>query len=353
MVSTSHGLFDLRCLQEAGIFEGATSIVRLKEMMDVKPKLLDQIRDKIRLKHYSIRTEQAYIDWSRRYILYHNKRHPKDMGKTEVEQFLTHLAVERNVAASTQNQALSAILFLYKEVLRQDIGWLDNMEHAKRPARLPVVLTAAEVRTVLAHLEGRHRLMANLLYGGGLRLMECVRLRVKDLDFEYRQITVRDGKGQNDRLTMFPESVIEPLKTHLADVKIIHNQDLQDGFGDVYLPFALARKYPNAGREWGWQYVFPASKRSIDPRSGIERRHHIQEQTLQRAVKEAVRASGIAKPASCHSLRHSFATHLLMSGYDIRTIQELLGHKDVSTTMIYTHVLNRGGRGVASPLDQL
>ncbi|MCP5133688.1 MAG: integron integrase [Gammaproteobacteria bacterium] len=321
--------------------------------MDVKPKLLDQIRDKIRLKHYSIRTEQAYIDWSRRYILYHNKRHPKDMGKTEVEQFLTHLAVERNVAASTQNQALSAILFLYKEVLRQDIGWLDNMEHAKRPARLPVVLTAAEVRTVLAHLEGRHRLMANLLYGGGLRLMECVRLRVKDLDFEYRQITVRDGKGQNDRLTMFPESVIEPLKTHLADVKIIHDQDLRDGFGDVYLPFALARKYSNAGREWGWQYVFPASKRSIAPRSGIERRHHIQEQTLQRAVKEAVRASGIAKPASCHSLRHSFATHLLMSGYDIRTIQELLGHKDVSTTMIYTHVLNRGGRGVASPLDQL
>lgn len=321
--------------------------------MDVKPKLLDQIRDKIRLKHYSIRTEQAYIDWSRRYILYHNKRHPKDMGKTEVEQFLTHLAVERNVAASTQNQALSAILFLYKEVLGQDIGWLDNMEHAKRPARLPVVLTAAEVRTVLAYLEGRHRLMANLLYGAGLRLMECVRLRVKDLDFEYRQITVRDGKGQNDRLIMFPESVIEPLKTHLADVKIIHNQDLQDGFGDVYLPFALARKYPNAGREWGWQYVFPASKRSIDPRSGIERRHHIQEQTLQRAVKEAVRASGIAKPASCHSLRHSFATHLLMSGYDIRTIQELLGHKDVSTTMIYTHVLNRGGRGVASPLDQL
>lgn len=321
--------------------------------MDVKPKLLDQVRQKIRIKHYSIRTEQAYVDWIRRYILYHQKRHPQDMGKPEIEQFLTHLAVERNVAASTQNQALSAILFLYKEVLQQDIGWLDGMEHAKRPARLPVVLTATEVRAVLAYLDGRHRLMANLLYGSGLRLMECVRLRVKDLDFEYRQLTVRDGKGQNDRRTLLPESLIEPLKTHLADVKIVHHQDLQEGFGDVYLPFALAQKYPNAGREWGWQYVFPASKRSVDPRSQVERRHHLDEQLLQRAVKEAVRAAGIAKPATPHTLRHSFATHLLMAGYDIRTIQELLGHKDVSTTMIYTHVLNRGGRGVASPLDQL
>lgn len=321
--------------------------------MDVKLKLLDQVRQKIRIKHYSIRTEQAYVEWIRRYILYHQKRHPQDMGKPEIEQFLTHLAVERNVAASTQNQALSAILFLYKEVLQQDIGWLDGMEHAKRPARLPVVLTATEVRAVLAHLDGRHRLMANLLYGSGLRLMECVRLRVKDLDFEYRQLTVRDGKGQNDRRTLLPESLIEPLKTHLADVKIVHHQDLQEGFGDVYLPFALARKYPNAGREWGWQYVFPASKRSVDPRSPVERRHHLDEQLLQRAVKEAVRAAGIAKPATPHTLRHSFATHLLMAGYDIRTIQELLGHKDVSTTMIYTHVLNRGGRGVASPLDQL
>jgi integron integrase len=220
-----------------------------------------------------------------------------------------------------------------------------------RSARLPVVLTATETRTVLAHLEGRHRLMANLLYGAGLRLMECVRLRVKDFDFEYRQITVRDGKGQKDRLTMLPDSLMGPLQAHLADVKILHEQDLRQGFGNVYLPFALDRKYPNAGREWGWQYVFPASQRSIDPRSHIERRHHIDEQTLQRAFKNAVRAAGIAKPASCHSLRHSFATHLLMSGYDIRTVQELLGHKDVSTTMIYTHVLNRGGRGVVSPLD--
>lgn len=321
--------------------------------MVVKPKLLDQVRDKIRFKHYSIRTEHAYVDWIKRYILFHGKRHPQEMGKQEAEQFLSHLAVDRNVAAPTQNQALSAILFLYKEVLEQDIGWLENVERAKRPARLPVVLTATEVRAVLAHLEGRYRLMANLLYGAGLRLMECVRLRVKDFDFEYRQITVRDGKGQKDRLTMLPDVLIEPLQTHLADVKILHEQDLREGFGNVYLPFALERKYPNAGREWGWQYVFPASQRSVDPRSRIERRHHLDEQTLQRAFKKAVRAASITKPASCHSLRHSFATHLLMSGYDIRTVQELLGHKDVSTTMIYTHVLNRGGKGVASPLDAI
>ncbi len=321
--------------------------------MNVKPKLLDQVRAKIRFKHYSIRTEQTYVDWIRRYILFHDKRHPQEMGKQEVEQFLSHLAVERTVAASTQNQALSAILFLYKDVLEKDIGWLDDVERAKRPARLPVVLTTTEVRTVLAQLEGRHRIMANLLYGAGLRLMECVRLRVKDLDFEYRQITVRDGKGQKDRLTLLPDALIEPLQTHLADVKILYTQDLRAGFGNVYLPFALERKYPNAGREWGWQYVFPASQRSIDPRSNIERRHHLDEQTLQRAFKNAVRASSIAKPASCHSLRHSFATHLLMAGYDIRTVQELLGHKDVSTTMIYTHVLNRGGKGVLSPLDAI
>lgn len=321
--------------------------------MVVKPRLLDQVRDKIRFKHYSIRTEHAYVDWIKRYILFHGKRHPQEMGKQEAEQFLSHLAVDRNVAASTQNQALSAILFLYKEVLEQDIGWLENVERAKRPARLPVVLTATEVRAVLAYLEGRYRLMANLLYGAGLRLMECVRLRVKDFDFEYRQITVRDGKGQKDRLTMLPDVLIEPLQTHLADVKILHEQDLREGFGNVYLPFALERKYPNAGREWGWQYVFPASQRSVDPRSRIERRHHLDEQTLQRAFKKAVRAASITKPASCHSLRHSFATHLLMSGYDIRTVQELPGHKDVSTTMIYTHVLNRGGKGVASPLDAI
>lgn len=319
----------------------------------VKPRLLDQVRDKIRVKHYSIRTEQAYLDWVKRFVLFHGKRHPEAMGAAEVEAFLTHLAVERNVASSTQNQALSAILFLYKEVLGKDLPWLENVERAKRPARLPVVLTPAEVRAVMAHLDGRHRVMAGLLYGAGLRLMECVRLRVKDVDFAYQQITVRDGKGNKDRVTMLPQSVVEPLRDHLAKVRILHGRDVEEGFGEVYLPFALERKYPRAGREWGWQYVFPATKRSVDPRSGKERRHHIDEQSLQRAVKNAVRLAGVNKQASCHTFRHSFATHLLESGYDIRTVQELLGHNDVSTTMIYTHVLNKGGKGVRSPLDHL
>ncbi|MGH8612285.1 MAG: integron integrase [Gammaproteobacteria bacterium] len=312
---------------------------------------MDQVRERLRLKHYSIRTEQAYRDWIKRYILFHGKRHPAAMGKEEVEGFLTHLAVERKVAASTQNQALSAILFLYKEVLGRELEWLDNVQRAKRPARVPVVLTEAEVRALLGQLEGRHWLMASLLYGAGLRLMECVRLRVKDIDFGYAQITVRDGKGEKDRVTMLPVALREKLAQHLERVQALHQKDLREGFGEVYLPYALARKYPRAGREWAWQYVFPASKRSIDPRSDSERRHHIDEQSLQRAVKTASRQAGIAKPASCHTLRHSFATHLLQSGYDIRTVQELLGHKDVSTTMIYTHVLNRGGKGVRSPLD--
>jgi integron integrase len=319
--------------------------------MNAQPRLLDQVRDKIRLKHYSIRTEQAYLDWIKRFILFHGKRHPENLGSAEVEQFLTHLAVERKVAASTQNQALNAIVFLYTEVLGRELGWLDNMERAKRPARLPVVLTATEVRALLVRLEGHHWLMASLLYGAGLGLMECVRLRVKGIDFENTQITVRDGKGDKDRVTMLPESLVTLLKTHLEKVKALHEQDLREGFGEIYLPLALARKYPSAGREWGWQYVFPASQRSSDPRSDKERRHHIAEQALQRAVKKAVREAGIVKPASCHALRHSFATHLLQSGYDIRTVQELFGHKDVSTTMIYTHVLNRGGKGVKSPLD--
>jgi integron integrase len=321
--------------------------------MKTKPRLLDQVREKLRLKHYSIRTEQAYADWVKRFVLFHGKRHPERMGEVEIEAFLTHLAVERNVAASTQNQALSALLFLYKEVLGRELGWLDNLTRAKRPARVPVVLTSTEVRSLLARLTGRHWLMASLLYGAGMRLMECVRLRVKDIDFEYTQITVRDGKGEKDRVTMLPSSAVALLKTHLEQVKAIHEQDLREGFGEVYLPFALARKYPNAGKEWGWQYVFPATKRSGDPRSGKERRHHIEEQSLQRAVKKAIRDAGIHKPASCHTLRHSFATHLLQSGYDIRTVQELLGHKDVSTTMIYTHVLNKGGKGVRSPLDNV
>lgn len=317
------------------------------------PRLLDQVREAIRLRHYSIRTEQAYTDWIKRFILFHGKRHPRELGAAEVERFLTHLAVEGRVAASTQNQALSALLFLYKAVLRVDLPWLGEVTRAKRPGRLPVVLTVEETRRVLAHIHGPQGLMAGLLYGAGLRLLECVRLRVKDVDFGYRQITVRDGKGEKDRVTMLPQAVLEPLRAHLEKVKVLHEQDLEEGFGEVYLPHALERKYPNAAREWGWQYVFPAAKRSVDPRSGRERRHHVDEQSLQRAMKKAVRAAGLTKPASCHTLRHSFATHLLQSGYDIRTVQELLGHKDVATTMIYTHVLNRGGQGVVSPLDGL
>lgn len=316
------------------------------------PRLLDQVRGAIRLRHYSIRTEQAYTDWIKRFILFHGKRHPREMGAAEVERFLTHLAVEGRVAASTQNQALSALLFLYRTVLKVDLPWLGEMTRAKRPGRLPVVLTVEEVRRVLARIDGQQGLMADLLYGAGLRLLECVRLRVKDLDFEMRQITVRDGKGEKDRMTMLPQAVLEPLRAHLEKVKVLHAHDLEEGFGEVYLPYALDRKYPDASREWGWQYVFPAAGRSVDPRSGKERRHHVDEQTLQRAMKKAVRAAGLTKPASCHTLRHSFATHLLQSGYDIRTVQELLGHQDVATTMIYTHVLNRGGSGVISPLDR-
>ncbi|BBA34416.1 integron integrase [Methylocaldum marinum] len=311
------------------------------------------MRDKIRVKHYSLRTEDAYVQWIKRFILFHGKRHPKDMSAPEVEAFLSHLATQRNVAASTQSQALSAILFLYREVLGIELPWLENVTRAKKPQRLPVVLTVQEVKSVLAHLDGRNWVMASLLYGSGLRLMECVRLRVKDVDFAMRQIVVRDGKGAKDRVTMLPDSPVEPLKHYLEKVKAVHEKDLHEGFGEVYLPFALERKYPNAGREWGWQYVFPASQRSIDPLSGKERRHHLDEKVLQRAVRTAVREAGLTKPASCHTLRHSFATHLLQSGYDIRTVQELLGHKDVQTTMIYTHVLNRGGRGVVSPLDRI
>ena len=316
-----------------------------------KPKLLDQVRAIIRRKHYSIRTEQAYVDWIKRYIFFHGKRHPLEMDEREVEQFLNHLAVDKKVAASTQNQALSALIFLYREVLEKEIGWMDNLERAKLPQRLPVVLTETEARDVLAHLDGRNWLMASLLYGAGLRLMECLRLRVKDIDFEYGQITVRDGKGNKDRVTMLPLASAELLKRQLEKTRVLHEQDIAAGFGEVYLPYALERKYKNAAREWGWQYVFPAAKRSIDPRSQKVRRHHADEKSLQRAVKNAVRAAKISKPATCHTFRHSFATHLLRNGYDIRTVQDLLGHKDVSTTMIYTHVLNRGGKGVLSPLD--
>lgn len=317
------------------------------------PRLLDQVREKIRVKHYSIRTEKSYVDWIKRFILFHDKRHPEKMGGLEVEKFLTHLATDRNVTASTQNQALAAILFLYREVLKIELPWLDDMQRAKKPARLPVVLTRAEVRGVLSHLDGMMGLMAALLYGSGLRLMECVRLRVKDVEFDYKQLVVRDGKGGKDRVTMLSDNLVDPLKQQIERARVIHEQDLREGFGAVYLPFALERKYPNAPREWAWQYVFPATHRSVDPRTNIERRHHIDEKRLQRAMKNAVRAASIHKPASCHTLRHSFATHLLENGYDIRTVQELLGHTDVATTMIYTHVLNKGALGVNSPLDRL
>ena len=316
------------------------------------PRLLDQVREVIRIKHYSIRTEQAYLQWIRRYILYHGRRHPRDMGESDVTEFLSSLAIKAKVSASTQNQAMHAILFLYRDVLKASIPWLENVQRAKRPLRLPVVLTREEVKALLAGLEGTAWLMAALTYGAGLRLMECLRLRVKDLDLDRGQLLVRDGKGQKDRVTMLPRDVVDPLRSHLAKVRLLHERDLKAGFGRVYLPFALDRKYPNADREWGW-HVFPSARRSVDPRGGVERRHHCDPSVLQRAVREAVRRAEIVKPASVHTLRHSFATHLLESGYDIRTVQELLGLSDVKTTMIYTHVLNRGGRGVISPLDNI
>jgi integron integrase len=318
---------------------------------DRKPKLLDQVRDELRVRHYSIRTEEAYVDWIKRFILFHGKRHPAGMGAGEITGFLTDLAVTRKVAASTQNQALSAILFLYKQVLKKEVGLLSLPERPQRSLRVPVVFTKAEAKAVLAHLKGDYRLMGELLYGAGLRLMECLRLRVKDVDFGYSQIVLRDGKGGKDRITILPEQLQESLKRHLEAVKEIHRRDLALGHGKVYLPHALAEKYPSAERAWVWQYVFPAARHSVDPRSGDVRRHHAGEKNLQNAVKEAIRAAGINKAASCHTFRHSFATHLLRDGYDIRTVQELLGHKDVSTTMIYTHVLNRPGLAVKSPLD--
>ena len=316
-------------------------------------KLLDQVRHVIRKKHYSIRTEQAYTNWIKKFILFNNKRHPKDMGEKEISQYISYLAVKRNVAASTQNQALNAVVFLYKQVLNRDLGDFGNMQRAKRPKNLPTVLTKDEANLVLTVMSGTHALMAKLLYGCGLRLMECLRLRVKDIEFDSNQIIVRDGKGQKDRVTMLPEQLKTQLIEHLKRVRVLHEKDLKCGFGEVYLPYALSRKYPNAAKEWYWQYVFPSKKISRDPRSGKYRRHHANETALQRAVRNAARSVGISKPVSPHTFRHSFATHLLEAGYDIRTVQDLLGHSDVSTTMIYTHVLNKGGMGVKSPLDMV
>jgi integron integrase len=320
--------------------------------MDPKPPmLLDKVRETIRLKHYSKRTEEAYVHWIRQYLRHYKPRHPRELGASEIEAFLTHLAVEQQVAASTQNQALSALLFLYREVLQLDLADSLRFTWAERPKHVPSVLTKAEVNTVLDKMTGACGLMARLLYGSGLRLTECIQLRVKDLDFEQFQLMVRNGKGDDDRVTMLPESLVSPLRAHLQWRKLLHEQDLKRGCGNVYLPFALERKYPNAQREWVWQFVFPSSHLAKDQKTGVMRRWHISESTLQKAVRDATLAAGIDKRVGCHTFRHSFATHLLESGYDIRTVQELLGHKDVKTTMVYTHVLNRGGLAVKSPLD--
>jgi integron integrase len=319
--------------------------------MEAAPKLLDRVRDRIRAKHYSLRTERAYLDWIRRFILFNDKKHPADMSAPEVEQFLTHLAVEGRVAAPTQNQALAAILFLYRDVLEIELPWIENVVRARMPVRVPVVLPRADVQRLLDHLEGEFHLIAQLLYGSGLRLMEALRLRVKDLDFEYSQIVVRDGKGRKDRVTILPETTVPPLQRQLCQVRDSHRRAINLGFAGVELPDALDRKYANAPIDIGWQYVFPAPRPSRDPRTGAIRRHHLHETSVQRAVRQAARRAGITKPVGPHTLRHCFATHLLERGYDIRTVQELMGHADVRTTQIYTHVMKKGAAAVKSPLD--
>lgn len=317
------------------------------------PKLLDRLRESLRSRHYSRRTEETYCQWVRRYIFFHDVRHPAEMGEEEINAFLTHLAVNDKVSASTQNQALSALLYLYRHVLKRDIGDLGDVIRARKPKRLPVVLMRDEVKSILTHLDADKWLMSALMYGAGLRLMECLRLRVQDVDIAGRQIMVRDGKGGKDRRTMLPESLTVPIQEHLQRVKDIHECDLADGWGRVQLPDALDRKYPNAPFEWRWQWAFPQETRWRNTRTGEQGRHHVHQTVMQRAIKDAVRRAGVVKRVGCHTLRHCFATHLLEDGYDIRTIQELLGHKDVSTTMIYTHVLNKGGHGVRSPVDGL
>jgi len=318
-----------------------------------KPKkLLDQVREALRTKHYSYRTEQTYIDWIKRYILFHKKQHPKELGVDEIREFIAHLATDRKVAASTQNQALSAILFLYRTVLQQEINLSPDLIKPSRPKRLPTVLTHEEAMSVIDAMRGTTRIMTKILYGSGLRLMECMRLRVRDIDFEHHQIIVRGGKGDDDRFTILPDSVAADLKHILQDVKALHQKDLRDGYGEAVLPNALGVKYKNAGKEWGWQYIFPASRLSLDPVSGVIRRHHLDQSVLQKTIRNAVRLANIDKEVTAHTFRHSFGTRLLQKGYDIRTIQELLGHKDVKTTMIYTHVLQRGAMAVISPLDE-
>lgn len=317
------------------------------------PRLLDEVRRVLRLKHYSLRTEVVYVAWIRRFILANGKRHPRDMSSAEVEGFLSSLAVHGKVAASTQNQALAALLFLYRCVLGVELPWLEGVTRAKRSQRVPTVLSREEIARILTRMEGRSWLLASLLYGTGMRIMEALRLRIKDVDFDRNEITIRQGKGAKDRRTMLPRTLVEPLRREIERARALHEADLLEGFGATWLPYALARKYPNAARDIGWQYVFPAAYRSHDPRDGVERRHHFADGILSRALKASCRDAGISKSVSAHTLRHSFATHLLESGYDIRTVQELLGHKDVATTQIYTHVLNRGGSGVLSPLDRM
>ena len=314
--------------------------------------LLGQLRSQIRVRHYSLRTEETYVHWTRRYLRFHGHRHPRELGPDEMKAFLSALADGRGVAASTQNQALSALLFLYKEVLGMELPWLDGIKKAKRPRRLPVVLTREEARALLTRMDGTHALMARLLYGTGMRLTECLQLRVKDVELARREVVIREGKGGRDRVTVLPSTLVEPLRDHLARVRTLFDADRAAGLPPVELPGAYRRKNPSAGLLWGWHWVFPQRGLAVDPRSGIRRRHHVYDQTFSRALSRAARQAGIAKPVTAHVLRHSFATHLMEAGYDIRTVQELLGHKDVSTTMIYTHVLNRGGRGVVSPLDR-
>lgn len=317
------------------------------------PRLLDAVRDQIRLRNFSIRTEQVYVDWCKRFILFHGKRHPAEMGAPELEAFLTHLAVQRHVSAGTQNQARSAVLFMYRHALNMQLPWLTDVVRAKASQHLPVVLTHREVKALLDELSGTHALVASMLYGTGMRLLEGLRLRIKDLDFERREVVVRCGKGAKDRVTVLPENLVFPLQQQVAMARAQHLLDLAAGLGEVWLPNALASKYPRAAKATGWQFVFPSPSMSVDPRSGVERRHHLSEQAIQRAVAGAARRAALDKPCTPHVLRHSFATHMLQAGYDIRTVQELLGHADVKTTQIYTHVLNRGGRGVLSPFDKL